>query len=76
MGKWHEAKRTLYREGACPCNGCQGGYADLTQKFENGKLYEKFDYCQETCQRYKDWEEDKEHFFGNHIREAAKIIRG
>lgn len=75
MGEWQEVKRTVWRDD--PCFGCQGGSFNISQKWENGKLYERFDYCQETCQRYKDyWEGKSEPFFGQNIRETIATLGG
>jgi len=76
MGEWHEVKTYLYKRGDCPCNGCQAGSASVSQKTEDGKLYEKFDCCQETCQPYRDWlEGNPQPLFGQHIREAYHILK-
>ena len=61
MGKWHEVN--IYPKGDCPCNGCQVGWASVSQKEEGGKIYQKFDDCPETCVRYKMWLKHKDRVF-------------
>ena len=51
MGNWHEVK--LYRTGDDPCFGCEAGWATISEKYENGKWYQKFDSCHENCPKLK-----------------------
>jgi len=76
MGEWHKVTGTLYKQGGSPCNGCFGGFCSISQKRENGELYEKTDYCQETCKQYLEYCKKPERFFGQNTRDAIVAIRG
>lgn len=48
MGEWVEIRQPEYY----PCNNCGVGWTSISQKTENGKLYQKVDSCKETCRKY------------------------
>lgn len=60
MGEWHEVSRVIYKRDSSPCDRCGSGSADVSEKWENGKLYQKFDYCHETCQLLNEWRKAEE----------------
>lgn len=54
MGEWHKVEPRRWTI----CDGCQMGYASVSQKTVNGELYTKTDDCHETCERYKEFLEE------------------
>ena len=75
------------RKNPTPCDGCEMGWGSIGQHtdLKTGHLIQESHDCQETCQRFKDfWDKPlvKKHkdpwvpFFGKHIREAIKTIKG
>jgi len=52
MGKW---ARWVKAESRHPCDGCQVGFSSQSHKVVDNKHWFKSDFCQETCERYKEY---------------------
>lgn len=72
MGKWHKYQPP---DPNHPCTNCQMGWGNASHKVVDGKDYFKYDDCTETCELLREFYKNKEHFLGDNIRDAIKIIK-